>query len=92
MKVLARDWIGLEVEVVESPNKCEEGIKGLVVDESMNTFRIETDRGIKTVAKRGRVFCVRIDGERYRVNGDLTAFRPEERIMRGIMLAKRIKR
>jgi len=92
MKVLARDWIGLEVEVVKSPNECEEGIKGLVVDETMNTFRIRTNRGVKTVAKKDRVFCVRIDDEKYKVNGDLTAFRPEERIMRGIMIAKRIKR
>ncbi|NOY11904.1 MAG: ribonuclease P protein subunit [Archaeoglobi archaeon] len=89
--MLARDWIGLRVEVMESPNPCEVGLKGVVVDETMNTLRIETERGVKVVAKMHRVFAVEIDGRRYRVDGRLIAFRPEERIMKGMMLVSRIK-
>ncbi len=89
--VIADEWIGLEVEVVESPNPCEIGIKGRVVDETMKTFRIETDRGIKVVEKRGRVFRVKYKKWLLRVRGDLLAFRPEERIKKGIMLIKRAK-
>lgn len=89
--MLARDWIGLVVEVVDSPNPSEIGLKGMVVDETMKTLRIETEKGMRMVAKSKRVFEVEIEGERFRVNGDLIAFRPEERIMRGLMMANRIK-
>ena len=89
--MLARDWIGLVVEVVDSPNSSEIGLKGMVVDETMKTLRIETEKGIRMVAKSKRVFEVEIEGERFRVNGDLIAFRPEERIMKGLMMANRIK-
>ncbi|RLI86404.1 MAG: ribonuclease P protein subunit [Archaeoglobales archaeon] len=90
--VLADEWIGLEVEVVESPNPSEVGIKGIVVDETMNTLRIKTEKSLKTVAKRNRVFRVWYKGKRLRVKGDLIAFRPEDRIKRGIMLIKKAKR
>lgn len=89
--MLARDWIGLVVEVVKSPNTNEVGLKGMVVDESMKTIRIETENGIKTVAKSKRVFEVEVEGEKFRVNGDLITFRPEDRIMKGLMMASRIK-
>ncbi|AEA46988.1 ribonuclease P component 1 family protein [Archaeoglobus veneficus] len=90
--ILADEWIGLKVEVVESPNPSEVGLKGIVVDETMNTLRIKTEKSLKTVAKRGRVFRVWYKGRVLRVKGDLIAFRPEERIKRGIMLIKRAKR
>ncbi len=89
--MLARDWIGLVVEVVDSPNSSEIGLKGMVVDETMKTLRIETEKGVRMVAKSKRVFEVEVEGMRFRINGDLIAFRPEERIMRGLMIASRIK-
>ncbi len=89
--MLARDWVGLMIEVTESPNPSERGLKGMVVDETMKTLKIETEKGIRTVAKNKRVFEVEIEGERFRVSGDLIIFRPEERIMRGLMMASRIK-
>lgn len=89
--MLARDWIGLMVEVIESPNVFEKGLKGIVMDETMKTLRIRTEKGIKVVAKGKRKFAVTVEGQRYLVDGDLIAFRPEERIMRGIMLLNRMK-
>lgn len=90
-ELIARDWIGLKVEVVESPNECEVGIKGEVVDETENTFKIMTEKGLRIVAKKGRSFRVWYGERVVRVKGDLTAFKPEERIMRGLMLIKRSK-
>ncbi|MDK2795693.1 MAG: ribonuclease protein subunit [Archaeoglobaceae archaeon] len=90
-ELIARDWIGLEVEVTDSPNKFEIGIKGEIVDETEKTFRIMTEKGLKVVAKKGRNFRVRYAGKVVNVKGDLTAFKPEERIMRGLMLIKRSK-
>ena len=89
--ILAHEWIGLEVEVVESPNPSEVGIKGVVVDETMNTLKIRTEKGLKIVAKRGRTFRVRFAGRVLRVKGDLIAFRPEDRIKKGILMLKRAK-
>ncbi len=91
MKILARDWIGLKVEVMKSPNRFEEGICGEVVDETMKTLKIDTPKGIKTVAKKGRIFIAELNGVKFKVSGDLIAFRPEERIMRGLMLINRMK-
>jgi len=89
--ILAHEWIGLNVEVVESPNPCEVGIKGVVVDETKNTLKIKTEKGLKTVIKKGRVFRVKFAGKVLRVKGDLINFRPEERIKRGLLLLKRAK-
>ncbi len=89
--ILAHEWIGLEVEVVDSPNPSEIGIKGIVVDETMNTLKIKTEKGLKIVAKKGRTFRVRFGGKVLRVKGDLIAFRPEDRIKKGILMLKRAK-
>ncbi|MEM0215252.1 MAG: ribonuclease P protein subunit [Archaeoglobaceae archaeon] len=90
-ELIARDWIGLRVEVIESPNRCEVGIRGEVVDETEKTFKIMTEKGLKIVAKKSRSFRVWYGERVVRVKGDLTAFKPEERIMRGLMLIKRAK-
>jgi len=50
-----------------------------------------TEKGLKVVAKKGRTFRVSVGGKIVRVKGDLIAFKPEERIKRGIMLIKRAK-
>lgn len=89
--ILAHEWIGLEVEVVDSPNKHEVKLRGVVVNETMNTLTLRTEKGYRMVAKRGRTFRVRFKGYVLRVKGDLIAFRPEERIKRGLMLIKKSK-
>ncbi len=89
--VIADEWIGMEVEVVESPNPCELGIKGVVVDETMKTLKIKTDRGVKVIEKKGRAFKVKYGKWLLKVSGNLIAYRPEERIKKGIMLIKRSK-
>ncbi len=89
--VIAHEWIGLNVEVVKSVNPCEVGIRGKVVDETKNTLKIMTEKGLKTVIKKGRVFRVKFAGKLMDVSGDLINFRPEERIRRGLILLKRGK-
>lgn len=89
--ILAHEWIGLEVEVINSPNPCEIGIKGIVVDETMNILKIKTEKSLKIVAKKGRIFRVKFAGRVLRVKGDLIAFRPEDRIKKGLLMLKRAK-
>jgi ribonuclease P protein subunit POP4 len=90
--VLAHEWIGLEVEVVGSPNKNEIGLKGEVVDETMNTLTLRTEKSLKIVAKEKRIFRVKFGDKMLRVDGNLIRFRPEDRIKRGLMLLKKAKR
>lgn len=89
--VIARDWIGLMVEVVESPNECEIGLKGEVVDETQNTLRIMTEKGLKIVVKKKRTFRVWYGDKIMRIKGDLIPYRPEERIKKGLVMLKRAK-
>ncbi|MFN3383345.1 MAG: ribonuclease P component 1 family protein [Archaeoglobaceae archaeon] len=90
-ELIARDWIGLVVEVVESPNESEISLKGEVVDETEKTLKIMTEKGLKVVSKKGRSFRVEFEGRVVRVKGELITFKPEERIMRGLMLFRRAK-
>ncbi len=89
--VLAHEWIGLDVEVIESPNECEVGIKGQIIDETMKTLKIKTDKCVKTIAKRHRMFKIKFCNRVFKVKGDLIAYRPEDRIKKGIMMIKRAK-
>lgn len=90
--VIAHEWIGREVVVGSSPNESEVGLKGEVVDETLNTFTLKTEKSLKTVAKRNRIFQLVFMGKNMRVNGDYLCFRPEDRIKRGIMLLSKMKR
>ena len=89
--LIAHELIGLECEVASSPNKDEVRIKGEIVDETMKTLLIKTSTGLKRIEKKGRNFRIRFRGENYLVSGDIIAFRPEERIKRGIILIRRFK-
>ena len=60
-KLKLLDWIGKEVEVVGSKNKDYIGIKGRVIDETLNLLIIKTKEGIKKVLKKGTKF--KIEGE-----------------------------
>jgi len=90
--VITHELIGLEVELVESKNRCLRGIGGRVVDETRNMIVIEGERGLKKVPKRGNVFVFNFNGQRVNVSGELINFRPEERIKRGLQILRRGRR
>lgn len=78
--LIRHELIGLDVEVVESKNKFQIGVKGTVVDETKNTLTVETDKGLKKIQKKGSIFIFKIyDGKKVKVNGNKIAVRPEER-------------
>jgi len=79
--LVKHELIGLEVEVADSTNKFNVGMKGLVVDETKNTLTIETERGLKKIQKKGSIFIFKISsGKKVKVNGNKIAVRPEERL------------
>ena len=80
------ELIGLIMEVEESSNRDMEGLRGRIVDETRNTFVIETEQGEeKRIPKSGNMFIfVLEDGTRARIRGDKLLARPEDRIKRGM--------
>ena len=80
------ELIGLIMEVEESNNSDMEGLRGRIVDETRNTFVIETEQEEeKRIPKTGNMFIfVLEDGTRARIRGDKLLARPEDRIKRGM--------
>jgi ribonuclease P protein subunit POP4 len=71
-------WIGKHARVAKAANKHNEGIEGMIVDETKTTITIETRKGEKKVPKHKSVFIIE-DGE---VEGDEALATPEDRITR----------
>lgn len=69
--VLRHELIGLYASVESSCNFCEEGVSGLIIDETRNTVLLNTPNGVKTFEKHGRVFRVKISDDCVvRIDGD----------------------
>jgi ribonuclease P protein subunit POP4 len=79
---LARhELIGLEVLVEDSFDPGLIGLRGQVVDETRNTFLLETERGIKRIAKANTSLIFTLpEGQRVKVAGSVLIAQPENRI------------
>jgi ribonuclease P protein subunit POP4 len=79
---LARqELIGLRVMVEESTNPCLKGLSGKVVDETRNTFLLETERGLRRIPKSNTSLIFTLpDGRRVKVAGSVLISQPENRI------------
>jgi RNase P/RNase MRP subunit p29 len=75
-ETLMGELIGEEILVVKSSDRKQAGTKGVVIDETLNTFVIETPNGLKTIEKKTSVF--HING--LEIKGEDLRFRPEDRI------------
>ncbi len=102
---IQHELIGLQVSVVESPDTSLNGITGIVVDETMNTFRIEYQTSEKrvsvTVPKHTTTFKFTIPETRnnnlkeprtIEINGSILTKRPEDRIKKLAKFAKTKKK
>ncbi len=79
---LARqELIGLWVIVDGSTNPCLKGLSGKVVDETRNTFLLETERGERRIPKSNTsLIFILPDGRRVKVAGSILISQPENRI------------
>ena len=71
------EFIGLDVEVLSAPFS---GIAGKVVDETKNTFTIESAGTERMVPKSGNVFRFACEGRAIDIRGSEITHRPEDRI------------
>ena len=76
--LMRMEFIGLDVEVLSAP--CYEGIKGIVLDETMNTFIIGPAGTEKMIPKRDNEFAFTYEGNRFVIKGSEVLHRPEDRI------------
>ena len=79
--IVRHEFIGLSMSVVSSPNKSETGISGLIIDETKNTFSVQTDKGIKTLEKQHRLLRVTLpDGGSVKIDGNALSVSPSRRV------------
>jgi ribonuclease P protein subunit POP4 len=79
---LARhELIGLEVAVAASSNPSQIGLKALVVDETRNTFLLETKSKVLRLAKKDTNLIFTLpDGQNVGLFGSILISQPENRI------------
>jgi ribonuclease P protein subunit POP4 len=87
MKWLIRrnDLIGLEIEVKKSFQRNQQGLRGVVVDETLNTLSVRTPAGKELKLQKKlltSLVIVRSDeeGGPFEVNGEDLVTRPEDRM------------
>ncbi|MFH1589764.1 MAG: ribonuclease P protein subunit [archaeon] len=71
-----QEYIGLDIVVVKSKNTTLTGLKGIIRDETKNTFKIETKQGTKTVLKNSSTFKINNKS----IKGNEITKKPHERI------------
>ena len=79
---LARhELIGLEVNVEASSNPGQIGLSGQVVDETRNTFLLETKAKVVRLAKKNTSLDFTLPfGQKVRIAGSVLISQPENRI------------
>ena len=81
----AQELIGLKIVVKTSPDPNIRGLAGIVRDETRNTLKVEARGRILTIPKRDAFFLVELgSGQSTVLNGNQLAFRPEDRIKKGL--------
>lgn len=84
--ILRHELTGLECCVLSSPNTCEEGISGIIIDESKRTLKIETGDGIKTLEKQYRILRVTLpDGVSVKIEASALLNSPTRRVNMRVM-------
>ncbi len=76
MNRLKEEYIGENVEITESKNRSLKGLKGKIIDETKNTFKIKTKDKVKMVLKNISTFRI---GEQEIVGSEIMK-RPQDRI------------
>jgi ribonuclease P protein subunit POP4 len=78
--ILRDELIGRLVTIIECTDPSWVNQTGRIIDETKETFLIETHQKQKRIAKKTATFAFEYHGKRTIVNGSRLAFRPEERI------------
>ena len=82
MKILRSDFHGAMVEVISSRNATYVGLKGIVIQETLRTFKIVTEENqTKIILKSVCIFALAIENNTaFIINGNTLVYRPSDRI------------
>ncbi len=78
--VLKGEFIGMSMKITSSPNPILIGLEGEIIDETKNTFVIETNNGRKTILKNQITFTIKKGDDLIQIQGEKLCFRPEDRV------------
>ena len=74
------ELIGLQVCINKSSDPTWDKQKGIIIDETKNTFLIQTDDNIKRIGKNIATFTFIKNKQEISILGSKIRFRPEERV------------
>ncbi|MEF8833137.1 MAG: ribonuclease P protein subunit, partial [Candidatus Thermoplasmatota archaeon] len=70
------EFMGSELEVIESPHQSYKKMQGRVIDETKNMFVIEDEEEKKKIPKKGNRFKLTINGRHNVFDGNKLTHRP----------------
>jgi RNase P/RNase MRP subunit p29 len=71
-----QEFIGKQIEIIKSQNIEQEKIKGKIIDETKNTFKIKTQNKTISILKKDKTFII----DKQKIDGNKISKRSEERI------------
>jgi ribonuclease P protein subunit POP4 len=74
------ELIGLDAQVIDTPDKGCIGLKGRIVDETKNTFKLEAAGKEKILQKKGTVLVLKIGDQEVNIDASKLKFKPEDRV------------
>jgi len=77
--VFPHELIGEEIEVIDSKNKSNIGIRGKIADETKETLRVHQNDGREVVLMKN-VITIKLVKSGKVISGEIIAKRPEERL------------
>lgn len=79
-RLIKDELIGLPTTICECTDPTWVHRSGIIVDETKNTFLIDSKGHMKRIAKNVAIFEFEVDQEKIRVPGSRLVYRPEDRI------------
>ncbi len=70
--------LGKQVEVIQSSNRYEVGLRGIVIDDTKNSIKLRTENGVKILLKKNITLMI----NEKKIDGNLLIGKEEERIKR----------
>ena len=78
--IVKDELIGRKITIIECADPTWKHIKGIIIDETKNTFLIEINNKQKRIAKKSATFEFNMQGKKITVEGSRLLYRPEDRI------------
>ncbi len=78
--ITSHEFIGLHTEITKSTNSQIVGLNGRIINETKSMFTINTEKGVKSIAKSQNSWKFSIEDKDVIVEGTKIAKRPFDRI------------